>query len=234
MGCMEHPLSQPHPTPVSQQNLGRVNKKSIQQWPRRLHLWTHTHFVAFCWHPSPAPAVRSLHAKQPLPATAVSPPLGGRNKMVQTKRHCVYPLGHRNRSDLDTSSIWKLRGNGSSHVWGELKDSSSFKAHWARLRKSWNHWAEKALHTPSIFGATVDLHSWRPAEHTELRPAARIHDLSTALPHAIQKQECQIAIALPESLIDLPTQTMPRIWSRKNKDKRPLYLFMQVRTLLNH
>lgn len=149
------------------------------------------------------------------------------------------PAGHRDSSDLDTSSVWKLRGNGSPHMWGELKDGSSYEAwaywtswtYWTRLQKSWNHGAEKALQTPGISGAAVEPHSWSPAGHTELRPAARIHDLSIALPHAVQKQKCQIAIALSDSLTDLPMQTIPTIWSRKNTANRPYILFMQTRTV---
>lgn len=159
------------------------------------------------------------------------------NRNSSDQEALCLPQGHRDSSHLDTNSIWKLRGNGSPHLWGELKDSSSslkesssFKAYRARLWKPWNHGAEKALHTPGISGAIVDLCSWRPAEHTELRPAARIHNLAIALPHAIQKQECQITIALFKSLKDLPMQTTPRIWSRKNTDKRLHILFMQIRT----
>lgn len=149
--CPEHP----QPPPTSPQCPRSEN--SIQQWLGGLSLWKHPYFMAPFLHLSPVQAVRWWNAKQPLPATAVSPSSGGR--MTQSRRHCAHPgaQGHlRPPHELSRAQRQQLSCEVSSKTAPALPESSTFKGDWARLQWFWNAGTFTALHTPGTSGAQLD------------------------------------------------------------------------------
>lgn len=109
--CPELPPSHPHLTPVVPAVRSQSNNDCVGSVYENMHiLW-----LVFL-HPSPVWAVRWWNAKQRPPATAVSPPPGGR--MTPSRGHCVCP-GAQGPLRLHRSSTEKLRGNASAVRWAQ-------------------------------------------------------------------------------------------------------------------
>lgn len=126
------------------------------------------------------------------------------------EQEAVSTLGHRDTSDLHKSATEKLRGNSSAVRWAQrqLKLSEPSKP----IEQDYNDFEMMGQKQHSTQLAPLQT-SWTQGAQT----AARIHNLPTQLPHAIQSQ---ISISLSQSLTDLSTQTSSRTGSRKEKQIR--------------